>query len=122
MDGSQDGQAALQQDAARSDANLPPPAPPVSLDDKYARFDGRVYLTGIQALVRLPILQKRRDRAAGLNTAGFISGYRGSPLGGYDQQLFAARKHLEQYDIKFQPGVNEDLAATAVWGSPFWPE
>ncbi|HEY3146683.1 MAG TPA: indolepyruvate ferredoxin oxidoreductase family protein, partial [Dongiaceae bacterium] len=57
------------------------------------------------------------DRAAGLNTAGFISGYRGSPLGGYDQQLFAARKHLEQYNIKFQPGVNEDLAATAIWGS-----
>ena len=61
--------------------------------------------------------QIRRDRATGLNTAGFISGYRGSPLGGYDQQLFAARKHLEQYNIKFQPGVNEDLAATAVWGS-----
>ena len=61
--------------------------------------------------------QIRRDRAAGLNTAGFISGYRGSPLGGYDQQLFAARKHLEQYNIKFQPGVNEDLAATAIWGS-----
>src|SRR5260370_19904783 len=61
--------------------------------------------------------QIRRDRAAGLNTAGFISGYRGSPLGGYDQQLFAARKHLEQYNIKFQPGVNEDLAATAILGS-----
>ena len=61
--------------------------------------------------------QIRRDRASGLNTAGFISGYRGSPLGGDDQQLFAARKHLEQYNIKFQPGVNEDLAATAVWGS-----
>ncbi len=66
-------------------------------------------MTGIQALVRLPMAQIRRDRAAGLNTAGFISGYRGSPLGGYDQQLFAARKHLEQYNIKFQPGVNEDL-------------
>ncbi|SDN11160.1 indolepyruvate ferredoxin oxidoreductase family protein [Afipia sp. GAS231] len=90
---------------------------PISLDQKYTQGSGHVFLTGIQALVRLPMAQIRRDRAAGLNTAGFISGYRGSPLGGYDQQLFAARKHLEQYNIKFQPGVNEDLAATAVWGS-----
>ncbi|SDS01957.1 indolepyruvate ferredoxin oxidoreductase family protein [Bradyrhizobium canariense] len=90
---------------------------PISLDQKYTQGSGHVFLTGIQALVRLPMAQIRRDRAAGLNTAGFISGYRGSPLGGYDQQLFAARKHLEQYNIKFQPGVNEDLAATAIWGS-----
>jgi indolepyruvate ferredoxin oxidoreductase len=90
---------------------------PISLDQKYTQGSGHVFLTGIQALVRLPMAQIRRDRAAGLNTAGFISGYRGSPLGGYDQQLFAARKHLEQYGIKFQPGVNEDLAATAIWGS-----
>ena len=90
---------------------------PISLDQKYTQGSGHVFLTGIQALVRLPMAQIRRDRAAGLNTAGFITGYRGSPLGGYDQQLFAARKHLEQYDIKFQPGVNEDLAATAIWGS-----
>jgi indolepyruvate ferredoxin oxidoreductase len=90
---------------------------PISLDQKYTQDKGHIFLTGIQALVRLPMAQIRRDRAAGLNTAGFISGYRGSPLGGYDQQLFAARKHLEQYNIKFQPGVNEDLAATAVWGS-----
>jgi indolepyruvate ferredoxin oxidoreductase len=90
---------------------------PISLDQKYTQETGHVFLTGIQALVRLPMAQIRRDRAMGLNTAGFISGYRGSPLGGYDQQLFAARKHLEQYNIKFQPGVNEDLAATAVWGS-----
>ena len=90
---------------------------PISLDQKYTQSTGHVFLTGIQALVRLPMAQIRRDRAAGLKTAGFISGYRGSPLGGYDQQLFAARKHLEQYNIKFQPGVNEDLAATAVWGS-----
>jgi indolepyruvate ferredoxin oxidoreductase len=76
-----------------------------------------VFLTGIQALVRLPMAQVRRDRAAGLKTAGFVTGYRGSPLGGYDQQLHAARKHLAQYDVKFQPGVNEDLAATAIWGS-----
>jgi indolepyruvate ferredoxin oxidoreductase len=90
---------------------------PISLDQKYTQESGHVFLTGIQALVRLPMAQIRRDRAAGLNTAGFVTGYRGSPLGGYDQQLFAARKHLEQYNIKFQPGVNEDLAATAVWGS-----
>jgi indolepyruvate ferredoxin oxidoreductase len=90
---------------------------PISLDQKYTQASGHVFLTGIQALVRLPMAQVRRDRANGLNTAGFISGYRGSPLGGYDQQLFAARKHLEQYNIKFQPGVNEDLAATAIWGS-----
>ncbi|MGA7809349.1 indolepyruvate ferredoxin oxidoreductase family protein [Bradyrhizobium sp.] len=90
---------------------------PISLDQKYTQSTGRVFMTGIQALVRLPMVQIRRDRAGGLNTAGFVSGYRGSPLGGYDQQLFAARKHLEQYNVKFQPGVNEDLAATAVWGS-----
>ncbi len=89
----------------------------ISLDQKYTQDSGHVFLTGIQALVRLPMAQIRRDRASGLKTAGFISGYRGSPLGGYDQQLFAARQHLEQYDIKFQPGVNEDLAATAIWGS-----
>jgi indolepyruvate ferredoxin oxidoreductase len=90
---------------------------PISLDQKYTQSTGHVFLTGIQALVRLPMAQIRRDRASGLNTAGFVSGYRGSPLGGYDQQLFAARKHLDQYNIKFQPGVNEDLAATAIWGS-----
>ncbi|MEA2917456.1 MAG: indolepyruvate ferredoxin oxidoreductase [Bradyrhizobium sp.] len=90
---------------------------PISLDQKYTQGSGHIFLTGIQALVRLPMAQIRRDRAAGLNTAGFVTGYRGSPLGGYDQQLFAARKHLDQYNIKFQPGVNEDLAATAVWGS-----
>ena len=90
---------------------------PISLDQKYTQGSGHVFLTGIQALVRLPMAQIRRDRANGLNTAGFVSGYRGSPLGGYDQQLFSARKHLDQYNIKFQPGVNEDLAATAIWGS-----
>jgi indolepyruvate ferredoxin oxidoreductase len=114
MDGSQESETVLRSGnapAAAADSRA------VSLDDKYARFDGRVYLTGIQALVRLPILQKRRDRAAGLNTAGFISGYRGSPLGGYDLALWGAKKHLVSHDIHFQPGTNEDLAATAVWGS-----
>ena len=89
----------------------------VSLDDKYALERGRVFLTGIQALVRLPMVQRQRDAAAGLNTACFVSGYRGSPLGGLDQQLWAARPFLERNHIHFQPGVNEDLAATAVWGS-----
>ena len=82
----------------------------VSLDDRYALERGRVLMTGIQALVRLPMLQRQRDRAAGLNTAGFISGYRGSPLGGLDQALWRARKFLEKSDIVFQPGVNEELA------------
>ena len=90
---------------------------PISLDQKYTQGSGHIFLTGIQALVRLPMAQIRRDRAQGLNTSAFISGYRGSPLGGYDQQLHAARHHLDQYGIKFQPGVNEDLAATAIWGS-----
>ncbi|MBN8933824.1 MAG: indolepyruvate ferredoxin oxidoreductase family protein, partial [Rhizobium pusense] len=89
----------------------------VTLDDKYIAETGHVFLTGTQALVRLPMTQMRRDRAAGLNTGSFISGYRGSPLGGYDQQLTNARKHLQKHDIIFQPGLNEDLAATAVWGS-----
>ena len=89
----------------------------VDLDDKYTLDEGRIFLTGVQALVRLPLIQKRRDRAAGKNTAGFISGYRGSPLGGYDQQLWRAKTHLKSHDIHFQPGVNEELAATACWGS-----
>ena len=89
----------------------------VSLDDKYTKEQGRIFLTGIQALVRLPMLQRQRDLAAGLNTAGFVSGYRGSPLGGFDQQLAAARRFLDQHHIIFQPGVNEDLAATALWGT-----
>ncbi len=89
----------------------------IALDDKYTATTGAVYLTGTQALVRLPMTQMRRDRAAGLNTGAFISGYRGSPLGGYDQQLVKARKYLDAQDVVFQPGLNEDLAAAAVWGS-----
>lgn len=87
------------------------------LGDRYDRDTGRVFLSGVQALVRLPLMQRRRDLAAGLNTAGFISGYRGSPLGTYDMALWQARDLLEKHHIKFEPGVNEDLAATAVWGS-----
>jgi indolepyruvate ferredoxin oxidoreductase len=87
------------------------------LDDRYTVEAGRVYLTGVQALVRLPMLQRARDLAAGLDTAGFISGYRGSPLGTYDMALWQARAHLERHHVRFEPGINEDLAATAVWGS-----
>jgi indolepyruvate ferredoxin oxidoreductase len=89
----------------------------VTLEHKYTASSGRLVMTGTQALVRLALLQKARDRAAGLNTAGFISGYRGSPLGGFDQQLWHAAKFLKPENIVFQPGLNEDLAATAVWGS-----
>lgn len=88
-----------------------------TLEHKYTRTDGRIYLSGVQALVRLPLMQQLRDQAAGLNTAGFISGYRGSPLGGFDLELWRARKHLEAAKVKFQPGLNEDLGATMVWGT-----
>ncbi|HUK60706.1 MAG TPA: indolepyruvate ferredoxin oxidoreductase family protein [Stellaceae bacterium] len=96
----------------------------VTLDDKYTVESGRIYLSGIQALVRLPLVQRNRDRAAGLKTGGFISGYRGSPLGSYDTALWHAKRHLAEHDIHFQPGLNEDLAATSVWGSqqvPLFP-
>jgi indolepyruvate ferredoxin oxidoreductase len=89
----------------------------VTLDDKYTLDRGRAFMSGVQALVRLPMLQRARDVAAGLNTAGFVSGYRGSPLGGYDQALWAAKKHLAANHVVFQPGVNEELGATAVWGT-----
>jgi indolepyruvate ferredoxin oxidoreductase len=88
-----------------------------TLDHKYTRTDGRIYLSGVQALVRLPLMQQLRDQAAGLDTAGFISGYRGSPLGGFDLELWRARKHLEAARVKFTPGLNEDLGATMVWGT-----
>ncbi|HLT19385.1 MAG TPA: hypothetical protein VKZ96_08020, partial [Thermomicrobiales bacterium] len=88
----------------------------VELDDKYTLAAGRIYLSGIQALVRLPMMQVRRDRAAGLDTGGFVSGYRGSPVGGYDEALWKAERLLAAHKVRFQPGLNEDLAATAVWG------
>jgi indolepyruvate ferredoxin oxidoreductase len=89
----------------------------VSLDDKYALDASRAYMTGIEALVRLPMLQHQRDLSRGLNTAGFISGYRGSPLGTVDQAMWKAEPWLEKHNIHFKTGINEDLAATAVWGS-----
>ena len=87
------------------------------LDDKYALDKGKVFLTGTQALVRLPIIQRKIDAQNNLHTAGFISGYTGSPLGGYDHALNHASKFLEENHIVFQPGVNEDLAATAIHGT-----
>ncbi|WKW51857.1 indolepyruvate ferredoxin oxidoreductase family protein [Rhodomicrobium lacus] len=92
-------------------------APSISLDDKYRVDQGQVFLTGVQALVRLPLLRRQIDAAMGLDTAGFISGYRGSPLGTYDKQLWQEKKRLAESRIVFQLGVNEELAATAVWGS-----
>src|SRR5271165_2902547 len=93
------------------------PLLPVSLDDKYDLAKSRIFVTGFQALVRLCLMQKERDRRAGLNTAGYVTGYRGSPLGTLDQQFIRAQRQLERYDIRFQAGINEDIAATALWGS-----
>ncbi|MBK6559820.1 MAG: indolepyruvate ferredoxin oxidoreductase family protein [Comamonadaceae bacterium] len=89
----------------------------VTLDDKYSFDHGRAFMSGVQALVKLPMLQRLRDQMQGKNTAGFISGYRGSPLGGYDQALWKAAPYLKAQNIVFQPGVNEELAATALWGT-----
>ena len=89
----------------------------VSLEDKYALESGRVFLNGTQALVRLPMMQRQRDAAAGLNTAAYVTGYRGSPLGALDQQMERAKRFLERNNIVFRAGVNEDLAATAIWGT-----
>ncbi|MCB1361788.1 MAG: indolepyruvate ferredoxin oxidoreductase family protein, partial [Rhodobacteraceae bacterium] len=89
----------------------------MTLDDRLTQTEGWVYMTGMQALVRLPIQQRLRDQAAGLNTGGYISGYRGSPLGTYDMALWQAEDRLKALNIHFQPGLNEDLAATATWGA-----
>ena len=90
---------------------------PVSLDDKYDLNQSHVLVTGYQALIRACLMQKARDRQAGLNTGGYLTGYRGSPLGGLDQQFIRAGRQLAGADIKFQPGINEELAATALWGT-----
>ena len=88
-----------------------------TLDDKYLLDEGKVFLSGTQALVKLPLIQKKIDKLNGINTAGFISGYPGSPLGGYDHALHQASSFLKKNEIVFQPGINEDLAATALHGS-----
>lgn len=93
------------------------PAKQISLEDKYLSDDGTAFMTGIQALVRLPLAQIRRDTLNGYHTAGFISGYRGSPLGNYDNLLWQVKGILKDHHVVFQPGVNEDLAATAIWGT-----
>ena len=90
---------------------------PVSLDDKYTQPHGRVLVSATQALTRLLMEQRVRDQAAGLNTAGYVSGYRGSPLGTLDKALWSAGEHLKAHHVLFRPGVNEDLAATAIWGT-----
>ena len=89
----------------------------VTLDDKYDLTQGRVFVTGYQALIRACLMQQERDRLAGLNTAGYVSGYRGSPLGGLDQQFMRAKPHLDKHNVLFRAGLNEDLAATAIWGT-----
>src|SRR5437868_9932694 len=89
----------------------------VTLDDKYDLAKTPVFVTGYQALIRLCLMQRERDRRAGLRTAGYVTGYRGSPLGGLDLQFQRAQAHLDRQSVRFQPGLNEDLAATAVWGS-----
>ena len=89
----------------------------VTLDDKYDLSKEQILVSGSQAIVRLLLMQREFDRRAGLNTAGFVSGYRGSPLGGIDQQVWKAGKYLSEANVTFQPGLNEDLAATACWGS-----
>ncbi len=89
----------------------------VALNDKYDLSKNRIFVSGAQAVVRMLLMQRERDRLAGLNTAGFVSGYRGSPLGGLDQQLWKAKAQLAQSHVVFQPGLNEELAATACWGT-----
>ena len=89
----------------------------VTLDDKFDLAKSRVFATGYQALVRLTLMQKALDRRAGLNTAGYVTGYRGSPLGGLDYQFQRVANLLTQNDVVFRPAINEDLAATALWGS-----
>ncbi|MEQ8207069.1 MAG: hypothetical protein RIA65_12890, partial [Woeseia sp.] len=87
------------------------------LNDRYRRESGRVFLTGTQALVRIALMQRAMDQARGLNTAGFVSGYRGSPLGGVDMEMWRAKAFLEESNVRFLAAVNEDLAATAMLGT-----
>ena len=95
----------------------PQPPQEISLDDKWTLERGRAFMTGTQALIRLPMMQRERDLKAGLNTAGYITGYRGSPVTSVDMTAMKAKKHLDAHHVQFHPGMNEDLAATAVWGT-----
>ena len=109
-------------DAVLSDASVKAALPDaslseVSLADKFDLSRSSIFASGVQAVVRMLLMQRELDRRAGLNTAGFVSGYRGSPLGGLDQQLHRARRELAAADVRFEPGLNEELAATAVWGT-----
>ncbi|RYF35438.1 MAG: indolepyruvate ferredoxin oxidoreductase family protein [Comamonadaceae bacterium] len=104
---------------APASAAATPAERPVSLEDRYDLREGRVLMSGTQVLARLPMEQRWRDERAGLHTGGFISGYRGSPLGGFDRELWRIAPKLDALNIRFQPGVNEDLAATAVWGTQY---
>ncbi|MEM1037916.1 MAG: indolepyruvate ferredoxin oxidoreductase family protein [Pseudomonadota bacterium] len=90
---------------------------PVHIDDKYDLGKDQVFITGTQAVIRLTLMQKERDRQAGLNTAGYVTGYRGSPIGGLDLAMYKVKSLLDKSDVVFEPGLNEDLAATAIWGS-----
>ncbi len=98
-------------------APVPDTSRTFTLDDRYTLERGRILVSGTQALIRLPMIQRQRDLAQGLNTAGYVSGYRGSPLASFDREMGKARKYLDAAHIKFQPGLNEDMAATAVWGT-----
>jgi indolepyruvate ferredoxin oxidoreductase len=100
-----------------TDAKVAPALAEVSLADKYDLSKNRIFISGAQAIVRLMLMQKEMDRRAGLNTAGYVTGYRGSPVGGFDQTFHSARKVFDANDLKFEPGLNEDLAATAIWGA-----
>jgi indolepyruvate ferredoxin oxidoreductase len=104
-------------DAIKAPVDRSDASGPVSLDDKYDLTKTRIFVSGPQAITRLLLMQKELDRRSGLNTAGFVSGYRGSPLGGLDTTFLRAKKVLDAHDVVFQPGLNEDLAATAIWGT-----
>ena len=98
------------------------PLRPVTLADKYDLAKSPVFVTGYQAIIRLCLMQKERDRRAGLNTAGYVTGYRGSPLGGLDQQFQRSESLLKANDIRFHGGLNEDLAASTPRARPGrWP-